>query len=345
MNLQLVLPGLIWPSPNAVGLTSGLQLPALERLIGLAHVRAGPQTTLFHCLQRIFRLDKDCPVAALRRLGETDGADRVEDGAIWLCADPVHLHFAREHMLLSDASGLGITEPEATELSATINAFLAESEPALGRIEAATSQRWYLHLAEPTATRFHALDDVVGRPISHFMPEGDDARSWRRVANEIQVLLHAHPVNQAREADGRPAINSVWFWGAGQLPVDRSARITAPAPLVCADDPIVLGLARAAGVQTRACAELPSQDALVVLDRLHRAALQLDLDRWRDILAELERDWFGPLLAMLKSGRLRELQLVLPGDRLSLDIAVTRSDTWKFWRRPRTLDSFTQAPA
>lgn len=345
MNVQLVLPGLIWPSPNAVGLTTGLQLPALERLIGLTHVRPGPPATLLQCVQRMFGLDGDCPVAALRRLGESDGADTVDDRTSWLCADPVHLHLAREHMLLSDASGLGITEPEAIELSATINAFLAEAEPALGRLEAATPQRWYLRLSEPTGTRFHGLDDVVGRPISHFMPEGDDARHWRRLANEVQVLLHAHPVNQAREADGHPTINSVWFWGAGRLPAEPSTRIAAPAPLVCTDDPIIRGLARAAGVQTQACAGLPSQDALVVLDRLHRAALQLDLDRWRDVLAELERDWFVPLLAMLKSGRLRELRLVLPGDRLSLDIAVTRSDTWKFWRRPRSLESLTQAPA
>ena len=29
------------------------------------------------------------------------------------------------------------------------------------------------------------------------------------------MLLHAHPVNEAREARGEPAVNSLWLWGAG----------------------------------------------------------------------------------------------------------------------------------
>ena len=40
----------------------------------------------------------------------------------------------------------------------------------------------------------------------------------RMLLNEVQVLLHQHPLNAARQTRGLPPVNSVWFWGAGRLP-------------------------------------------------------------------------------------------------------------------------------
>jgi hypothetical protein len=41
---------------------------------------------------------------------------------------------------------------------------------------------------------------------------------WRHAINEAQMVLHAHPVNQARQAAGQPVVNSLWPWGGGRLP-------------------------------------------------------------------------------------------------------------------------------
>jgi hypothetical protein len=40
----------------------------------------------------------------------------------------------------------------------------------------------------------------------------------RRLQNEMQMLLYTHPLNDARQARGQPAINSVWFHGSGAVP-------------------------------------------------------------------------------------------------------------------------------
>ncbi|RZL89235.1 MAG: hypothetical protein EOP73_30255, partial [Variovorax sp.] len=44
------------------------------------------------------------------------------------------------------------------------------------------------------------------------------ARPLRRLQQEMQMLLYTHPLNDAREARGRPGINSFWLSGTGRLP-------------------------------------------------------------------------------------------------------------------------------
>ena len=58
------------------------------------------------------------------------------------------------------------------------------------------------------------------------------------------MLLHAHPVNEAREARGELPINSLRLWGAGRARAARNSRWQS----VAADDPAVRGAARLAGV-------------------------------------------------------------------------------------------------
>lgn len=352
MTMQLVLPGLIWPIADATALTTGLSLPALERLCGCARITHHERASSDDAVCAAFGLAaSNAPIAALRRLGEsskklttasttastTEPATRPA-GSVWLCADPVHLHFARERMLLSDAYSLDITAAEADALTTALNAFFASEEPGLAHFEATTPNRWYLPLDSAVDARFFALNDVIGRPISHCVPAGDDARRWQQIANEIQVLLHNHPVNQAREADGRPTINSIWFWGPGAVPEN----LVAPAPRILANDPLSRGLARACGIAPDGADAPVEGDTFVVLDALHPAALHLDLHAWRTALLDLETRWFTPLLAMLKSRRITSLVIRCPGDHASLTLELVPSDLWKFWRRPRTHESLTR---
>ncbi len=333
MSIHLVLPGLVWPAARTPALTAGLALPALEALLGHARVRNAPAEAADAWLMRAFGVSGDrLPVAPLRRMGEPDAAEAPGE---WLCADPVHLHFSREHLLLTDASALAITGEEAAALVSSLNDYLDEVEPGLGRFEAGAPDRWYLRLAAPARASFHALGEVVGRPVKHFLPEGEAARTWHRLINEVQVILHNHPVNRAREAAGRRPVNSIWPWGGGALP----GKLGVPARAVQAESAMARGLARAAGLPLAAPAPVPAEGTLVVLDPLLAPTLHLDLDAWREALAALEAEWFAPLLAALKARRLPGLRISAPGDRATLELDCTTRDLWKFWHRPRTLDS------
>jgi hypothetical protein len=145
---------------------------------------------------------------------------------------------------------------------------------------------------------------------------------WAALLTEIQMALHEHPVNEARELP----VNSVWLWGAGTLP--RSA--SGPWHSLAAGDPLARGLARVAGLAVREparsaeawLAELPA-------DGRHLAVLD-------GPVTELEARWFAPLLAALKGGRIGMVSLHLPEAGVAAE--TTRGDLRRFWRRPRALD-------
>ena len=339
MQIQLLIPGLLWPAASLLGPASGLALDGLAALLG----RGRRQVTAFEPydrqLARLFGLQGDAlPLATLRRLGEAD-APTPEPGSHWLCADPVNLSFAREHLLLQAFPDDELDVAESAELVAELNGIFAD----LGRFEACAPTRWYLRLHQPTAVTLYPLDDVTGRPVKHFLPEGDDARLWQRTMNEAQIVLHNHARSRAREEAGRRAVNSVWLWGAGALDTPPQA----PARQVQATDPISVGLARAAGVGV----EPPNpdraltQDSLVVLDALRKPAQQLDLDTWRRELEALERDWFAPLAEAFRAGRIDTLRLTAPGDRGTLQLELRRSERWKFWRKPFAFDALLKSVA
>ncbi len=337
MQIQLLIPGLLWPTATLLGPAAGLALDGLATLLGRGTRSMHGFEPYDRQLARLYGLEGSAlPLAALRRLGEAGPQPPADDGH-WLCADPVNLSFAREHLLLQAFDDDQLPAEESAELVAALN----ESFTDLGRFEACTPTRWYLRLPRASRGTLYPLDDVVGRPVKHFLPEGDDARLWQRTMNEAQILLHNHPLSRAREESGQRAVNSVWLWGAGEL--ERMPQ--APAALVQATDPLSIGLARASQCAT-ATPELSSalkQDTLVVIDSLRKPAQRLDLDSWRSGLEALERDWFSPLATALQRGRIDALRLIAPGDRGTLVVANCRSDRWKFWRKPHAFDALLKS--
>jgi hypothetical protein len=150
------------------------------------------------------------------------------------------------------------------------------------------------------------------------MPVGPDAPRLKSLMSEVEMLFHTHAVNTAREEAGRPPINSLWFWGGGRLP---AATGVAPVQIV-SGLPLVRGLARWAGREAVVAAAVRDigPESLIAL----RA----------DDLAALERDWFAPLFAALKDGRLTRLDIHIGGLG---DFMLDRSGAQRFWRRGRPL--------
>jgi len=325
MHLHLLIPGLL-ELPAA-----SLRLPALSLMLGRGRLTWGPGISFEPWLARRFGLDAEsAPYAALRRLGE-NGSDSCEGN--WFCADPVQLKFTSQGLMLADASTLDLSMEEAQALVASLN----QEFPDLGQFHAASPGRWYLRLAQPSEVSTHRLTEVVGRRVDGFLPEGRDGPLWCRHFNEIQVLLHGHPVNQAREEEGHPVVNSVWFWGNGTLP----GSLEIPYAMLATDDPLARGLAHQAGIPFHSWSgQLPASvegSLLVLADTLARPALYADEEAWRDALVALEASHLASSLAALKSGKVGSLTLTAPGDRASLEIHLTRSDLWKFWREGLSL--------
>lgn len=331
MQLTLVIPGLVWPAESHRNAARDLALPALASLLGRGTPRwETPQLLEDWLAERFAVQGEERPWAALRLAGE--GIDPGDDE--WICVDPVHLRFARDVLVLGDAAELGVAADEAAQLVAALNRHF----PEVGEFRATEPRRWYLRLAATAQLLTRSPARALGRKVDAQLPEGLDAREWRRLINEAQMLLHAHPVNEAREAAGRPTINSIWPWGSGRLP--RRGNATG---VLLAADPLARGAAQAAGARA---APLPPRfdpgveargELAAVLDELAEPALYQDASTWRAALVRLERDWFAPVLERLYSGRIQQLALVVPGDGPRLTVDIRPQDRWRLWRRPRPL--------
>lgn len=278
-------------------------------------------------LGRLFGLgQRDGPAAHLLAGEGTDpGAD------YWMRLDPVHLRFQRDRLYLADATAFELEAAEALALLDSLNAhFAADGLSCL----APHPKRWYVRLPAAPDLVTQPLDAVAGRRIDPRLPRGGDAPRWLGLINEVQMLFHDHPVNQAREAAGRPPVNSVWPWGGGyRRPLPPAAWAD-----VRTDMPVARALARAAGAPVGvppARLDVLIQGGgtgLVATGRLSAAARYGDPDAWLRGLLDLEENWFRPALAALRRGRLD--RLVLEGTGATpRAVALTPRRAWRFWRR------------
>jgi hypothetical protein len=340
MHLQLLIPGLIWPE----ALAATPSLPSLELLLarGRRSKAAAPDATTWLFAAHDAARHEAAPFALL-------GDGGTPDDACWICADPVHLKLQRDALLLADASLLNITREEADALVASLNAHFAQDGFAL---QAPQPGRWYARLASPPDLATTPLALAAGQSADPILPTGADAARWHARMNEVQMLLHDHPVNEAREARGAMPVNSLWFWGAGALPRSGDNADDKPPRLfsqVWADTPLPRGLARWSGAaaqslpaSARALLETAPAEGvgLVVLDGLDAARSYGDAGAWDARLRELEAEWFAPLLTALRERRIGMLSVHGfggQGDKNSFSLETVRQDLGRFWRRPKPL--------
>ncbi len=337
-TLHLVVPGLLGPWPledRADPAFPRPVAPALEWLLARASVGPAPASA-DAALFRLFGLpapeDADLPVAAVARLA--DGAE-ADDGW-WLRADPVHLRPDLHGVFLVDARALAI---EAAEARALVDAFNQTFADDGLQLDALRPDRWYLRLPADPGVRTHPLESVIGRDIKSLLPHGPAKRRWHALLTEAQMLLHAHPVNRAREDRNRPPINGIWLWGGGVRPVGARS----PAVGLYANDPLTRGLARLAGSAISPVPEHADDwldagggesESLVVLETTRHDVADGDIATWAEHIAELDHDWFDRCRRWLKTGRLAALHLY-PGNGRTY--TVTGAARWRFWQRPRPL--------
>ena len=335
MHCHVLIPGFGWPHDDAGERHAAPAPLALETLIARGRRTRTEVPALERWLLERFGVERqrDWPAAPFSLLAEggSPGSD------VWMCADPVHLRIERNRLMLADSTRFGIARDEAEALAGAINSHFGDSL----MVYPLQAHRWYARLAACPDIETTPLSSVRGVAIEAHLPRGPEAMRWQSLANELQMLLHDHPVNLAREARGELPVNSVWLWGAGRL-APLSAR---PFQYVAAAAPLARGLAQSSGAQAReqaANAQAWLEEAgghagivLVALDALAAPSQYGRADAWREALAQLERAWFAPLLAALKDRNIGMLTLHLFGPAHLLEVEITRSDLRRFWRPRR----------
>lgn len=333
MHVTLLVPDLFWPRGDAVAACQGLKLPALELLLARARRRSFPPIATEAWLCQAFEVEpqQDWPVAPITL--PHDGGHAGDH--YWLRADPVHFAAHRDRMTLIDSGMLKPAAEEAAEIVTLLNRHFADDGL---EFQAPHPARWYVRASGTPRLATREMSQASGRDVASVLPTGEDGPRWRRTLNEIQMLLHEHPVNQRREAHGELPINSVWLWGGGRRPAIPGQIFTH----VAGDDDLALALAERVGAEIVEPGDVTGNDrliaspdarALVVAET--SAALRGDEQAWRQMLAGIERDWLAPLHAALRRRALEGIEIVALHPRGCERFEVSATDLLKFWRRPR----------
>jgi hypothetical protein len=331
MHCELVIPGLFASPPAG-------RVPALELLLARGRCASDASQRLETWLRDVFDLGtKALPAGALTLLGT--GADPGID--CWSRADPVDLRLLRDRVILVPGAALHIREDEARALCEALNGHFGSRM----ELRVVSAERWVARFADDVDIEADSPLELSGRDVELARPAASGGSFSHRILNEAQMVLHSHPVNDAREARGEPAVNSVWLWGAGRSPKIETAHWQS----VSADDPVALGLARAAGIRHRPLGasavewlERMPEDGrhLIVVDSL-RVPLALGATgEYQERIAATEAQWAAPFLAALRERRIGMLSILVPDGAECAAYETIRGDLRRFWRRPKPLESY-----
>lgn len=336
MNEITVLLAFALPPPELVGdLIRHLRTPALATLLGrakqlrhartVAYARALPHEVWLN--QHYFAQDKLPAKAVMQALGLALPAGHC------FMLNPVHIHIARDHLILTDPRQLALSEAEARELFAAAAPYFAE----LGmQLIFGSAQQWFVATERLAELDCASLDAACGHNIDIWLPRQaaqQHERTWRKLQNEIQMLWYAHPVNEARLEAGLPPVNALWLSGAN---IGAKNATTTPPAEVPQQLFRLANEAAPLSAQSLLCTPHASKDlqtGVLFVDQLSAAGLAGDWGTWLAQLHSLEENCFAPLLQQLRSGQTQALHLLLTDSAQIVEFSLTAWSLRWPWRK------------
>lgn len=333
-------PGLLGPDIQLDDLSSK-EWPDVSQVSGLVQLlscgvvsavsKLDVEERILECLGVEFNSDEGLPISHFR-VSQHDMEAEAQN--VW-CIDPVHIAVDRDEAVLLANMALDIDEYEARSLIEDLNRHFENDGL---QIHYHKPHQWLL--TGDIELQTCCLSRTMLRDINHHQPTGKDERKWRVLINEVQMLLHAHPLNEVRSSKGIATINSLWIWGKG-----KPVAVAAGFKTVLSDNPLVEDIARTVGAayypldaQFASHNEKSKDMVLIFTDQLS-AIRHNDVFGWFEQLKLLSRDFLEPSLKLLQLGKIDEL--VVLSDTLSIKIRQQnmKRHFWQFWRKHKTIES------
>jgi hypothetical protein len=297
------------PGPHCRDALTRLQLPHLAQLIAAlspGHVLHGLATDLTPVHER-----------ALAQAAGLDGADGLIPWAAleahqrgltslhslqgWAWVTPCHWKVHADHVEMADPVHLALTSKDADALHQAMQPFFAEDAitlfaPGDGHVIAPTHTRWLAHGPVFTDLATASLDRVAGQSVDRWMPRQEQAKTVRRLQNEMQMFLYTHPVNDSRAKFHLAAVNAFWVSGTGTL-ADSTT----------------------------------SSESVSLRDALRASALQDDAAAWVTAWHALDSTTLAHDIQRLQQGE--PVRVTLCSDTQALTLEPQRLGTWERLRR------------
>jgi len=334
MICHLLVSGLAPLKSIGPNILETISVPALETLLARGTTRRIGNASIESWLAGAFGLQQAGEPALAPYAVRGEGIDPGQHG--WLCADPVHLYFSSEKVMLADSSRFSISENDAGQMVQALNAHFSDKSVTF---LAPAPDRWYARTSRTPRIVTIPTSEVAGHEVATRLPTGEEQTYWRSILNEAQMVLHGHPCNEQREQRGEVSINSIWLWGAGNiaLPSSRS-----PYDCIWSDHPLAKGLGLLGDATTRS---LPASgravlDASAPADAKHLVVWSLtphltsgDASAGGEALAGLEQFWIAPLLSGVREGSVNGLAVHAVGAGNGWTLEFDRKDRLRWWRR------------
>ncbi len=251
-----------------------------------------------------------------------------------LCADPVHLEVGLNDITLTDQI-TDLTDDEAMQCLEALNQHFKQD--GLEFIYGSSSQ-WYLSLGSKEDIKTTPLTEVLRKNIAYFLPVSTN-QNWSAIQNEIQMLLHSLPLNQKRESAGLPSLNSLWFYGGGDIEANKNITLDNNCAAVygnnegkgkllsiaanCDFHPLPANTSSLIGTDTG--------KQILILDQLMQAAIYDDIEAYQKQLNNLDA-YIEPLIKAWQSGK---IELIIDSCTGKL-IKPKKIKAWQFWAKKQS---------
>ena len=132
-----------------------------------------------------------------------------------LCCDLVTLQPTHDDMVMKDYTGEHLSHDNSGLL---INALKEQVVDAPVTFHHGGGYHNLMFIKIPQILeRLTPPNELIGEGIRQFMPEGNAVRKLVFVMNQAQIILHNHAYNKKRVVENKDPVNSIWFWGNGEL--------------------------------------------------------------------------------------------------------------------------------
>lgn len=239
-------------------------------------------------------------------------------------ATPVHLLAALDHVRL-DARGVMTLASE--ERGAWCAAFARTFGPQYALHDDGV-RGFFLTGLKPVNLLTTDPARLLGADIAADIPRAAEAGELRRLATEIEMWLHAEPLNGARTQRGVRPVSALWLWGGGVTPPRETAKPRHSHVGFVGDEAFVAALARNAGQSMRAASQDGSELGETASLPAHLVVVLAPMSgEPRRSLADVDRLWLGGARRRLERGALVE---VVANDSV---VRVSGRPSWRIWRR------------
>jgi len=129
--------------------------------------------------------------------------------AYWMFATPVNMQLGRESYFLTSTLPTLANSDDTLALISSLNQHFNQ----LGLHFYIQNGTWFLGLDVDPKITTTPIEKIENKDVAPYLPQGEGALAWAKLQNEIQMLLFNHPVNERRESQDLPVINSLWLYG------------------------------------------------------------------------------------------------------------------------------------